>query len=367
MLKKILILCLCFLYIPEAGYAFSTSAGSTVLINADTRQVLYADNAKEKRGMASTTKIMTAIVALENGNTTDVFTVSENAQNQEGSSIYLRTGEKVTLSDLLYGLMLNSGNDAAIAIAEGVAGDVDYFVNMMNEKARELGCTDTHFANPNGLDDGEHYSTAYDMAIIMSYAMKNEEFRNIVATREHQIKTESAQTFLRNHNKLLWQYEYCIGGKTGYTKATGRCFVSCAQKDGIQTVAVTLDDREDWKDHIALHNFGFDKLKMVNVTEKNDILCTRTVRGERVNILAEDTFSLALDGGRKGDVVCKIHISESVNDGINYGTSLGFGEIFVGDYPVGRIGLISGSVVKKPLKNVFYDTFSHVMSLALLK
>lgn len=367
MLKKILILILCFLSISAPGYAFSTSAGSAILINADTRQVIYSQNAGERRGIASTTKIMTALVALENGNTTDSFTISENAQNQEGSSIYLRTGYEVTLSDLLYGLMLNSGNDAAVAIAEGIGGSVDEFVKMMNEKAKELGCNDTHFVNPSGLFDKEHYSTAYDMAIIMSYAMENEEFRKIVGTREHQIKIENTITYLRNHNKLLWQYEHSIGGKTGYTKNCGRCFVSCAKKNDVTTIAVTLDDHNDWKDHIAMHELADKALERVNVIEKNKILCTRKIRGERVNILAGDNFSLALMSGKKGDVVCKIHISEAINEKINYGTHIGFGEIFVGDFSVGRIDLISGNSVREPLKNVFFDTFSHILSLALLK
>lgn len=367
MFKKITALILAFMIFSPRANALETSAGSAVLINAKTRQVIYESDAKVRRGMASTTKIMTALIALENKNTTDMVVVSENAQNQEGSSVYLRKGDEVTLSNLLYGLMLNSGNDAAVAIAEACGGSVEAFVEMMNEKAKELRLSDTHFTNPSGLPDDEHYSTAYDMAILMSYAMENEEFCKIVSTKEEQIKTESATTYLCNHNKLLWQYEYCIGGKTGYTKSNGRCFVSYAKKDGVETVAVTLDDKDDWRDHIALHDYGFEKLKKEKVVEKYEILCTRKIRGVRVNILADDNFEIALLEGKRKDIVCKIHLDEAVNEQINYGTPIGFGEMYVDDSPVGRIGLISGSSVKEPLKNVFYETFRHVINMTLLK
>lgn len=367
MLKRIICTAIAFIILCPGVYAIETSAESSILINAKTRQILYADDAKTRRGMASTTKIMTAVVALENKNTTDIITVSENAQNQEGSSIYLRKGEEVSLSDLLYGLMLNSGNDAAVAIAEGVGGSTENFVDMMNEKANDLGLSDTKFKNPSGLPDEEHYSTAYDMAMLMAYAMENPEFRKIIATKEHQIETATGITYLRNHNKLLWQNEMFIGGKTGYTKKHGRCFVSCSKKDDIELVAVTLDDRDDWRDHTNLHEYGFKTLEEVKITEKNEILCTRRIRGTRVNILADDNFSLALLRGRKKNITCKIHLEESVNKQINFGTPIGFGEIFVDDFFVGRVGLISGSSVNEPLKNVFYETFKYVIDMTLLK
>ena len=367
MLKRLMCITIAFVLLCPKAYAVETSAESAVVINSKTRQVLYADNEKTRRGMASTTKIMTAVVALENKNTTDIITVSENAQNQEGSSVYLRKGDNISLSDLLYALMLNSGNDAAVAIAEGVAENVESFVGMMNEKASELGLSDTNFKNPSGLPDEEHYSTAYDMAMLMAYAMENEEFRKIVATKEHQIETASGITYLRNHNKLLWQNEMFIGGKTGYTKKNGRCFVSCTQKDGVELICVTLDDRDDWRDHTTLHEYGFGRVQKVMVTEKNEILCTRKIRGKRVNILADEDLELALIGGRKKDITCKIHLEESVNEQINFGTQLGFGEIFVGEYSVGKIGLISGTSVSEPIKNAFYETFSHVINMTLLR
>lgn len=367
MLKKIMVLFMLFSFLcPKVSYATGTSAESAIIINADTRQVLYADNAYKRLGMASTTKIMTALVALEMGNTTDIIEVSVNAQNQEGSSIYLRTGEKLTLEDLLYGLMLNSGNDAAVAIAEGVGGSVEDFVKIMNEKAKEIGCRDTHFANPNGLNDPEHYSTAYDMAILMAHAMENDAFRKIVSTKEYQITTPSTTTYLRNHNKLLWQYEYCIGGKTGYTRATGRCFVSAAERDGVELVAVTLNDRDDWRDHKNLHDYAFGEVKKITAISANEILCTRKIRGVRVNILAKEDFDVALKGGKKRGMICKIHLDETVNGEIRYGTQLGYADVFVGDFRVGSVELISGQSVEDNPGNAFCDTLSHMLSLALL-
>ncbi|MBO5060671.1 MAG: D-alanyl-D-alanine carboxypeptidase [Clostridia bacterium] len=366
MFKKLTAVAVSLCLMPTAVYALGTSAESSIVINADTRQVLYKDNAYKRLGIASTTKIMTAIIALENGSTDDIMTVSENAQNQEGSSIYLRTGDKILLGDLLYGLMLNSGNDAAVAIAEGIGETTEKFVKMMNDKAQEIGCTNTHFNNPNGLSDPEHYSTAYDMALIMAYAMENDEFRQIVSTKEYQIKNESSVTYLRNHNKLLWQYEGCIGGKTGFTKATGRCLVSCSEREGVRIIAVTLNDRDDWKDHRNLFDYGFENLKKVKVIQKNDILCTRKIRGIKVNLLSNEDFSISLENGKKRDLSCRVYLDEAVNDEIHFGTKLGYADVFVGDYKVGSIELISGQKVNANRASVFRDNINYMLRFVLL-
>ncbi len=367
MLSKIICFMLCICIYPESAYAFGTSAESSIVISMDTRQILYNDNAFEKMGMASTTKIMTALVALENGNTSDIFTVSKNAQNQEGSSIYLRTNDKITLEALLYGLMLNSGNDAAVAIAEGIGGSVESFVKMMNEKAKEIGCRNTQFKNPNGLSDPEHYSTAYDLALIMAYAMENEEFAKIVSTKEYQIKNENSVTYLRNHNKLLWQTKECIGGKTGFTKANGRCLVSCAEKDGVRIVAVTLNAHNDWNDHKSLYDYAFKKIKKTEVIKKNEILCTRSIRGTKVNILAGESFIADLKNGKKHGILCKINLDESVNCKINSGTKIGTADIYADEYKIGSIPIISGQQVKMDLASIFHDNFDYMLRFVLLK
>ncbi|MGZ0086194.1 D-alanyl-D-alanine carboxypeptidase family protein [Caldibacillus thermoamylovorans] len=249
------------------------SAKSAILMEQHSGRVLFAKDAYTKRRIASITKIMTAVLAIESGKMDDLVTVSARAVRTEGSSIYLRQGEKIKLRDLVYGLMLRSGNDAAVAIAEHVGGSVDGFVFLMNKKAAEIGMRDTEFANPHGLDDAEnHYSTAYDMALLMQYAMKNSEFRRISGTKVYRAPAppgEEGARVWRNKNKLLTSlYEYCTGGKTGYTKRAHRTLVTTASKDGVNLIAVTLDAPDDWNDHIAMYEYGFSHYHIAKVSGK---------------------------------------------------------------------------------------------------
>ena len=204
--------------------------------------------------MASTTKIMTAILAIEMGDLADVVTVSPRAAGVEGSSIYLERGEKLTLEDLLYGLMLRSGNDAAVAIAEHIGGTVENFANLMNRKAYQIGARNTHFVNPHGLHDDKHYTTAYDLALISAYAMENPVFRVIVSTKQKKIPWEGRNysRVLQNKNALLWDYEGANGIKTGYTKISRRCLASAALRFGMQLVCVVLDCQPWFEDSMAL-------------------------------------------------------------------------------------------------------------------
>lgn len=236
---------------PVRVWGVSTSASAAVLMDADTGQVLFDHNGGRRMLIASTTKIMTALVALERASPTDVITVKQEHMT-EGSSMYLRPGERVTVEELLYGLLLCSGNDAALAVTE-CAGGLEPFVALMNEKAAALGMADTHFANPNGLDDEEHYSTARDMAQLARAAVNEPTLLRMASTRQAVIGGRT----LTNHNKLLSRMEGCLGLKTGYTKAAGRTLVSCAEKDGRRLVAVTLRDGDDWNDHEALYRWGF--------------------------------------------------------------------------------------------------------------
>lgn len=231
----------------------SVSAASAILVDAESGRVLYEKDAHTQRRIASTTKLMTALVVVES--TPDLSkTVTITAEHWvEGTSMYLEPGEQVTLEELLYGLLLQSGNDAAMALATGCAGEVETFVEWMNQWAEELGMKNTHFANPNGLDQEGHYSTAYDMSLLAVAVLKNETLREIVATKT----ATKAGRSLKNHNKLLWQYEGCIGMKTGYTSEAGRTLVSCAQRDGQTLICVTLHDPNDWADHTALFDYGF--------------------------------------------------------------------------------------------------------------
>lgn len=238
-----------------------TSARAAVLIERSTGMVLLAHNESETLPMASTTKIMTALLALEKGNLDDVVTVGRNAYGVPGTSIYLNLGECITLRDLLYGLLLASGNDAAVAIAEHIGGSVEAFCAMMTERAAELGCENTAFVNPNGLPAEGHHTTAYDLALIAREAMKNEIFREIVSTRRASIPWEgrSYDRILNNKNRLLTDYEGAMGIKTGYTRAAGRCLVFGARRDGLEVIGVVLNCA-DWFDEAArLMDLGFER------------------------------------------------------------------------------------------------------------
>lgn len=248
------------------------SAAGAVLMEADTGRVLFAQNPDAKMPMASTTKIMTAILAIENGDLTSTVTVSANAAHTEGSSIWLEVGEQMTLEDMLYGLMLSSGNDAAIAIAEHIAGSVEEFAAMMNAKAKELGANNTNFVTPNGLHDDNHYTTAYDLGLIACYAMQNETFRKIVSTEKKQISWEGHEynRVVNNKNKILWQYEGGNGVKTGYTKKAGKCLVGGAERDGMQLISVVLNDPNMFPDSMSMLDYGFANYQNYQVISADD-------------------------------------------------------------------------------------------------
>jgi serine-type D-Ala-D-Ala carboxypeptidase (penicillin-binding protein 5/6) len=250
-----------------AEAAPSVSAQRAIVIDQDTGRVLYEKDAHTQSRIASITKIMTAILAIESGKMDETVEVSNNAVRAEGSSIYLKPGEKIKLKDLVFGLMLRSGNDSAVAIAEHVGGSLDGFVYLMNKKAEEIGMTNSHFENPHGLDDHEnHYSTAYDMAILTRYAMQNEKYKEIAGTKvytspdpEHDWDRK-----WKNKNRLLTElYKYCTGGKTGYTKRAKRTLVTTATKGEQNLIAVTLNGPDDWNDHIQMFEFGFDNFDTV--------------------------------------------------------------------------------------------------------
>lgn len=250
-------------------------AKSAVTIEQSTGRILFEKDAHAKRRIASITKIMTAILAIESGKMDKTVTVTDSILKAEGSAIYLKVGEKIKLSDLVYGLMLRSGNDAAIAIAEYIGGSVEGFSTMMNQKAEWIGMENSHFTNPHGLDDSNnHYSTAYDMAILTQYAMKNKDYRKISGTKIHRAPNpnEVWDRVWKNKNRLLTEkYKYCTGGKTGYTKKARRTLVTTASKDGIDLITVTIDDSTDWADHIALYEAGFEQYSLVEVLPEGPI------------------------------------------------------------------------------------------------
>lgn len=268
--------------------AEAISAQKAIVMDATTGHILYEKNSVNKALIASTTKIMTALIVCEQTNVLDRVRIPKEAVGIEGSSLYLQEGEVLTVQELLYGLMLHSGNDAAVALAIYCGGTIECFVQMMNDKARSVGMTNSNFENPHGLDSPHHYSTAKDMALLTAYAMKNPIFLKTVSTKTVNISRRS----LRNHNKLLWRLDGAEGVKTGFTKAAGRILVSSTFRDGRRLVAVTMDAPGDWEDHTKLINDGFTHYKKRFVVEEGECVGYLDVSGgefRNVPLLAKDS------------------------------------------------------------------------------
>lgn len=267
------------------------SASSACMIETVSGDVVYEKNSVEKMPIASTTKIMTAIIAIENAPLNKVITVSSEAVGVEGSSIYLCENERLTAEELLYALMLESANDAACALAIEIGGNVESFVDMMNDKAATLGLRNTNFTNPHGLSDPDHYSTAQDMALLMAYCMKNEMFAKITSTKKFSLdgSDESYSRLLVNHNRLLGTYEGISGGKTGYTKSAGRCLVTCCERNGVQLCAVTLNAPDDWNDHKNMYSYGFTLYRRVVLESAGQFEYSSHVCGGSVDTVSAHT------------------------------------------------------------------------------
>lgn len=268
----------------------SVSAESAIVLEATTGDVVFEKDADTHRPMASTTKIMTAITALEAGDLDKKVSVPAEAVGVEGSSVYLEKGDSLSLYDLVWALMLESANDAAAAIAIEVAGSIEAFAELMNEKAAEIELCDTHFTNPHGLDNEDHYTTARDLARLAVYALKNEKFAEIVSTYKKTVEIDGETRYLLNHNKMLKLYDGAIGVKTGYTKRSGRCLVSAAERDGVRLVAVTLNAPDDWRDHTAMLDAGFECFERRELIREG-----------------ESVFIVPCIGSEKGEVLLSSH------------------------------------------------------------
>ncbi len=277
--------------------ADSLSAKSAILIDADSGKVLWEKNERQRMGMASTTKIMTALIAAEHCDLQKEVRIPAGAVGVEGSSIYLVAGEVLTMEQLLYALLLASANDAAVAIALTVAGSVEAFADLMNQKAEEMGLHDTHFVNPNGLYDENHYTTAYDLAIISAYALRHPTLREIVSTYKKNIPLNGndGTRVLVNHNKMLRLYKGAIGMKTGFTKMTGRTLVSAAERDGLRLIAVTLNAPDDWNDHTRMLDYGFERYERVLLTGVKEFTYLFPVTGgTEENLVLTNTWELSM-------------------------------------------------------------------------
>ena len=307
--------------------AIEVNAKAAVLIEADSSRVLYEQHAYTRLPMASTTKIMTALVVLERCDLRATVAVDERAVGVEGSSVYLYPGELLTVEQLLYAVLLSSANDAAAALAYLVADSIEGFAALMNQKAAEIGVRDTHFQNPHGLDADGHYTTAYDLAVITAYALQNEDFLRIVSTQKKVIPLQGQEgaRVLRNHNRLLASYSGCIGVKTGFTKKSGRCLVSAAERDGVRLICVTLDCPDDWRTHTQLLDMGFATYERVSLADANAYMTSLPVVGgtqSQIYLQTDAAVSVALPRER-GEIACKIVADHLVYAPVSPGQYLG--------------------------------------------
>lgn len=289
------------------------SAQAYVLYCSDNGQIISAKNENKRMKPASTTKLMTSLLTLEEASSCNKKVKFTDKMTAEGSSMYLKIGDVVTLRDLATGMMMASGNDAANAAAMSISGSTQKFADKMNKRAKQIGMKNTHFVTPSGLDDDNHYTTAYDMALLMAYALENEDFANLTSQKSmtvDYIVPSSRKVTYSNHNRLLSLYKYCIGGKTGYTMSAGRCLVSAAKKDGLTLVCVTLNDKNDWNDHISLYNYGFDRYCCYASDDTEFFADVPCVGGEKngVAVTGEKNVSIVVASDDKDKIKRKIYI-----------------------------------------------------------
>ncbi len=355
MLKRFLfkgvIVFLCFIIIPITTIKVSAnnleiSAKSYILMDKDSKTILASYNENEKLPMASTTKIMTTILALESQNIDEPFTVPEDWLKVEGSSMGLLPGDTVTMRDLCYGMMLPSGNDSANVVAMKLAGSLEKFAVMMNNKAKQIGMKNTNFVTPSGLHDDNHYSTAYDMALLTRYALNNPEFKEICSTDKKQLEFGNPpyKRWLSNHNKLLKSYEGCIGVKTGFTKKAGRCLVSAVEKDDVTLIAVTLNAPNDWQDHTRLFDFGFDNISIKEYYLKTEDISLDVVGGKSNKVKAVPKnmkYKSILDDQQIMNIQEKIVANKFLYAPIKKGDTVGKLQLVYKDEVIKEIDLIS--------------------------
>lgn len=301
------------------------SAEGAILIERDSGRILYSKNIYKKLPMASTTKIMTALIAIEKGDLDETVIIKDDWTNVEGSSIYLKPGEKITLKDLVYGLILRSGNDAATAIAHHIAGSIDNFSVLMNERSKEIGAKDTNFTNPHGLHSENHYTTAYDLALISQEALKNETFREISKSIDY-ISQRDLNSHFYNKNKALWQYDGGDGVKIGYTQAAGRCLVASATRNNMQLIAVVLNDNNWFNDCYNLFDYGFDNYERVRILRKDNYIKNISINNgkiDRLPVVINKNFYYPLKREEIEEVKISIKTPTNLTAPLKKGESIG--------------------------------------------
>ncbi len=352
----ILIICMLFLYAPVAGTAGSDDDGvplitakAAVLLDADSGQVLFEKNAGQKMPPASTTKIMTALLALEGGDLRSVVTVSHGAASVGEASLDLRAGEKLTLEELIYGALLESGNDACVAIAEHIAGSEQNFVLLMNQKAIMVGAKDTSFKNTNGLPAAGHYTTALDLAVITRYALSNPVFKKIVGTRDKTIGG-NLKRYLSNTNRMLWSYSWADGVKTGTTDEAGQCLVASATINGRQLISVALNSEDRWNDSTKLLRYGYDNFENCRIFERGEAVAEIAVKEgaiQQVQAVAAAEYSVVIPKGRLDLIDIKYDVEEILYAPVTMGNYVGSAAVSVNGRQAGSVALVSDRDVKR--------------------
>lgn len=338
------------------------SASAAILMEADGGEILFEKNADEPMLIASTTKIMTALIVLERCDPETAVIIDPAWTGIEGSSMYLKPGQELTVRELLYGLMLASGNDAAVALACIAAGSVDAFAELMNEKASELGCENTHFENPNGLDGEKHYSSARDMARITAKAIQNDTLREIVSC---QSKTVGENTFT-NHNRLLKECDGVFGVKTGYTEAAGRTLVTCCERNGLTLICVTLSDPDDWEDHKCLYDWAYGRWVRTQVLSTDAVWSIPVVGGAResVKVLPAKEFFVFTEVGK--EITLTVRLPSFVYAEVAAGESAGEAVASVEGKELGTVSLIYCETIdrREAEKHTFWQKLGDVFQLA---
>ncbi len=349
---------------------FSVNAGGACVMEVNSNRELYSYQSNKKLPMASTTKIMTALVALENCDLDSEFIVNSKAVGVEGSSIYLKKGETVTMRGLLYGLMLMSGNDAAEAIAYNVAGSIDAFVDLMNERANKIGALNTHFVNPHGLHDENHYTTAFDLCKIACEALKNDEFKKIVSTKNYTMQginnnnVEGVTRYFHNKNKMLTQYEGANGVKTGYTKVAGRCLVTSADRNGMQLVSVVLNCPDMWNVSADIMDYAFNNYTYTDILKAYNYFTDIPVTGGKkqyVKVLSIDHVYYPLSSEEQNLTKCEIDIVQVLQAPVEKNVKVGEVKVFFnGDLIAKRDILTIDDTAKKTLFDKISDFFDRL-------
>ncbi len=324
-------LCQTYLAVKTNTPVYATSS-SEIVMEINSNRVLYETNSHEKKYMASTTKILTAITIIENCNLDDVITVSKSTIGVEGSSIYLEEGEKITVKELLYGLMLRSGNDCALTLAVHCSGSAKDFANLMNDTAYKIGAKNSNFVNPHGLHDDNHYTTAYDLALISCYAMKNNTFREIVSTKSIEISfsTRNYNRFLKNKNKMLFEFEGSNGIKTGFTKKAGRCLVSSCYRDGLELICVVLNCPPMFERSKNLLSQSFNNYKNYKLIDKSNIIDFIPIENsnKKVGVVINNDIIVPLTKNEYKDVKIIYDIPNEIKIGTKTNEEIGFVKIY---------------------------------------